>query len=331
MMKLLKELEIIKIAIEVENTEVIRIQILKLKSFLSNELNGIIVLLKKHQYLEATKLIDSFIERVESQKSIEWYAVSFIDILGQRNELVGLNNEDLTDTEAKKIIDDTYGNVKKLRKNIRSAFDGLTIDMSQGVYLHTNEVKINAFSDLVISYVSLKDDSTKKISMIGIYHLLLANSSVFLVMLSSEISLRGAIDIGRGLEHRLNECCELYGTALSNPYHLESEVAQNPRIVIGKRLYKHIYRTSTVVNDNSTNREYIRFAKESLNFIKKDTDGEYILDYLYVFSQHLEDFDKTYLRAKDFIDKSLITFKNDPKRKKYQYLKKYFNTMEITK
>ena len=183
---------------------------------------------------------------------------------------------------------------------------------------------------MIINYVSLRND-IKITPTAGIYRLFLANSSAFLVMLSKEISLRGAIDIGKGLEHRLNGYDELYGAALSNPYYLESNVANYPRIVIGKKLYDYLYGVSIVsVGEQST--DNIRFAKECLNFTKRDSDGEYILDYLYVCSCHLNGFDKLFLMANRFIDTSLIKFNNEHKQKeylKYKSLKKYFDSKEI--
>ncbi len=329
--EVLKRLELISIAILLGDQTVIESQILKLKNYTINEINNIVILLEKHQREKASKLIDSYIKKLESQKNIEWYVVSFIDILGQKNELKNLNNEDLSNNEAKKIIDATYGNVKKLRKNVRDAFDGLNEHMNKGVYLNSNKIKINAFSDFVISYVSLRDD-IKKIPMIGIYRLLLANSSAFLVMLSNKIALRGAIDIGRGLEHKLNKCDELYGAALSNPYTLESKVAKYPRIVIGKRLNDYIYNVANNTSFTESGKENVRFANECLSFINQDTDGEYILDYLYVFSEHLEGFNNIYSLAKDFISKQLIKFNNEyemEEYRKYRSIKKYFDSKDI--
>ena len=150
-------------------------------------------------------------------------------------------------------------------------------------------------------------------------------------MLSNEISLRGAIDIGRGLEHRLNGYDELYGTALSNPYYLESNVAHYPRIVVGIKLYDYLYGVSIIAHGEQST-DNIRFAKECLSFIKRDSDGEYILDYLYVCLHHLEGFDKLFLMAKKFIDTSLVKFNNEHKQKvylKYISLKKYFDSKEI--
>ncbi len=329
--EILKRLELTKIAISLKDQSVVELQISQLKLFAINDLDDIIVSLTKHQYDDARELIDNYIYRSRSQKNIEWYVVSFIDILGQNNELAGLNNEDLTDNEAKKIIDATYGNIKKLRKNIKDAFYDLEEHMDKGVYLDSNDIKIDAFSDLVVSYVSLRDD-VKKIPMIGIYRLLLANSRAFLIMLSNKISLRGAIDIGRGIEHKLNGHGELYGSALSNPYYLESKVARYPRMVIGKRLHDHIYNSANITDSSKLRKENIRFAKECLSFIEKDADGEYILNYIGVSLRHLANFNEIYFLAKIFINESLIKFNNEHKLEEYQKyksLQKYFDSKDI--
>ncbi len=44
---------------------------------------------------------------MNSDKTVEWYAVSFLDILGQKNKLSVLNNVNLTNEEVRTAIKDT--------------------------------------------------------------------------------------------------------------------------------------------------------------------------------------------------------------------------------
>lgn len=55
--------------------------------------------------------------------TIEWYALSFIDILGRANALKQLNDESLSSDEVKKIIDTTYGKIKQFREVFSKTFE----------------------------------------------------------------------------------------------------------------------------------------------------------------------------------------------------------------
>ena len=267
-------------------------------------------------------------------KTVEWYAVSFLDILGQKNKLTILNNRSISKEEIKIAISHTYGNIQKLRHNIKetyATFEKKTI--TNNPKYDSNKIKINSFSDAVVNYISLRDD-INKIPFNGIYNLLLANGVVFLLKLYDEIPIRGGIDIGRGIEFNTNGYDELYGTALSNPYYIESNIADYPRIVIGKRLYEHIYITSKITSNKENDKINRGMAEKCLNLIIQDKDGEYIIHYLSEIYQKIEGFDIFYKKAELFINNQLILFNNKQSIKEYEKYKKlikYFETYGVKK
>ena len=60
---------------------------------------------------------------------------------------------------------------------------------------------------------------------------------MFLVTLVWGHPARGGLDVGLGVEIAPGE---VYGAALERAYQLESEVAQHPRLVIGKELVAYL-------------------------------------------------------------------------------------------
>jgi len=274
------------------------------------------------------------IEMDSNIKTVEWYAVSFLDILGQKNKLSVLNNMDLTDKEVNIAIKNTYGNIQKLRSAIQKIYDTFEKKTTTNNPKYgSNKIKINSFSDAVVNYISLRDD-INKIPFNGIYNLLLANGWMLLSKLYEGVPIRGGIDIGRGIEFNTNGYEELYGTALSNPYYIESNIANYPRIVIGKRLYDHIYNTSKSTNKKEADKINRGMAEKCLDLIIQDKDGEYIIHYLSETYQTVDGFNTLCKKAKKFINNQLILFNDKQSIKEYQKYKKlikYFETYGVNK
>lgn len=176
---------------------------------------------------------------------------------------------------------------------------------------------MKSFSDLITSYILLGNNE-HKLQFQGIYFLLLSNCEVFLKMLADGIALRGGIDLGMAIKNDENE---LYGSALLNPYILESKVAKSIRIVIGQTLYNCIQEISS--NEDLGNELLnlnIRYAQLCKKLIKQDTDGEYILDYLSDEFSQMESFTIYYEKAKQFLD---IEYNNLRRKKEFDVAKKY--------
>jgi len=265
---------------------------------------------------------------------IEYYILSLIDIMAQKNELNKLNDLVLKNDkkEINNILNKTYGKMKSFRKHMQGAITWLN-DIKQDnqkSQFNSNSILIDSFSDLAISYVSLRSD-INKLQFEGIYFLLFGNGLVFLQMLSEGTPLKGGVDLGIGIRHNGNE---IYGSALSNAYHLESAVARSFRIVVGKQLYNYIIDASNEDILSNESLDYnIYWAKECLNLIKIDIDGEYIVDFLSEKFQQLEKFQIHYNKAKQFLQLEKARFMESSNCKlveKYKVTLDYFQSANIS-
>lgn len=227
-------------------------------------------------------------------EQIGHYVCALVDILGQKSELNKLDSIVNLQTQHREVLcifKNTYGRVKQFREllsNSSKYFNTIAKPCSD-----SPQIKIGFFSDLIISYLSLSKNG-KDVDICRLRHMLISLSEVFLNMLANRIALRGGVDIGVAIESQEGQ---LYGSALSKAYCLESEVAQSIRIVVGQELVDLLNEASEDTND-----EISDHAKFSLSLIKKDYDGVYILDYLAKFFRQASSFDDRASRAKSFLE-----------------------------
>jgi hypothetical protein len=266
----------------------------------------------------------------EKKEHIGFYVCSLIDILGQKEKLMKLN--DISLDESISIFQQTYGNVNKFREYTNDSISFVNQIKSKHNFENSftsNLIEMKSFSDLITSYVLLGNNE-HKLQFQGIYFLLLSNCEVFLKMLANGIALRGGIDLGMAMKNDENE---LYGSALLNPYIIESKVTKSIRIVIGQTLYNYIQETSSneYLNDKLLDLN-IRYAQLCKKLIKQDTDGEYILDYLSDEFKEMESFVICGKKAKQFLDSEYNNLRKKQEfdvAKKYQQAIKYFESKEI--
>jgi hypothetical protein len=272
----------------------------------------------------------------EKNEKIGFYVCSLIDILGQTEKLSQLNGVYFESDENKdkvvSIFRKTYGIVKKFRKYTDESItfvNQIKENYQLKNHFSSNPIEMKSFSDLITSYVLLGNDK-HKLQFEGIYFLLLSNGEVFLKMLANKVALRGGIDIGMGIQNSENE---IYGTALLNPYILESKVSKSIRLVIGQELYNYINLTTQSEVKSSLSNDYnMKYALLCKKLIKQDSDGEYILDYLsdeFFVMESFQDYSK---QAKEFLDtkyNELKIKKQFEVAKKYQQAIKYFENNGI--
>ena len=272
----------------------------------------------------------------EKNEKIGFYVCSLIDILGQTEKLSQLNGVffefDENKNKVVSVFRETYGTVKKFRRfTDESIFFVNQIKENNRLKngFSSNPIEMKSFSDLITSYVLLGNDK-HKLQFEGIYFLLLSNCEVFLRMLANKVALRGGIDIGMAIQNSENE---IYGTALLNPYILESKVSKSIRLVIGQELYNYINSTiQAEVESNSSTDYNIKYALLCKKLIKQDGDGEYILDYLSNDFFAMESFQDYSKKAKIFLDtkhNELKIKKQFEVAKKYQQAIKYFQNNGI--
>lgn len=228
----------------------------------------------------------------QAEQNAGWYLVAFVDILGQAHllrQMRGLPNKTNQNQmkEFAALLKKTLGTVKGLRDCFTKFFEGTNKkhrDVSglppeqRRLYARSksNPLKFHMFSDFVVLFLSLRDD-VNKVPMSGVYFALMSAASSFLTMLAQGQAIRVGIDVGIAVE--LSEH-EIYGSALSRAYELESNTAHYPRIVLGEELVKYIQYQCALPEVDIFATMNKRVAELCASLIAIDDDGMPFLDYL---------------------------------------------------
>jgi hypothetical protein len=222
------------------------------------------------------------------------YLCALIDVLGQQEALRNLDSEsdfDVTHGAAQSTsfvkhlgdINTTIWNFRNiLEQNVKHwrptiiGIDSLPIlERSRIEALAVPNVKLNSLSDMVIAHASI-DNQEAPIPMAHIWSVLCALMFAQLRMLAEGKPVRGGVDLGLGFEPEVDE---LYGPALARAYHLESKVAQTPRILVGRRLVRYITGWANDKKSEGINSINMSMAENVINCLMQDIDGEYFLDF----------------------------------------------------
>ena len=271
------------------------------------------------------------------------YCISFIDLLGQRDEYKGegflpifKNNEDRERffEKIKRTIKPIYNLQKDASDMMKSIlnFEGSVrekLPLSQSeAYDQMQEVKLKQqrWSDGLVYFVNLQRGDVK-CPIGGIFYLFGTVGVLFFLGLCKKRPLRGSIDITWGVELHPGE---LYGAVVANAYELESETAQYPRIVIGERAVEYLDVNTKNTEPDVYNRFNTVLAKLCLDMIGVDFDGNYILDYLgqgFKESITKQMHDELFRRAFKFVNEQLTLWKKKKNTKlsmRYNHLFSYF-------
>jgi hypothetical protein len=168
------------------------------------------------------------------------YIVGYFDLLGQSEKLseyplVPTQNTD----EFKRWIKSTFGLVSLFKKAFSDFLKSTKQNRSsfyQQQNLSIDKISLKAFSDSIIVYSPILDDP-KRIVQVDVYTIIQLAGLIYLLLLSQKIPIRGAIEIGVGMEM---EEIGFYGSAISKAYCLESKYANFPRIVVGQDLISYL-------------------------------------------------------------------------------------------
>jgi hypothetical protein len=271
------------------------------------------------------------------------YFVAVVDILGQEAEVRKLSayrkaNRD--DPELVNLMKETFGVVQGVRDMFRTVYRGyLTVsgDLHPVIRSHVemtleSKVKFQLFADTVVAYVSL---TQHPYPIFGVHAALYACAAVFLCALAGKHPLRGGVEIGTAFE--IGEG-DIYGPAPLEAHHLEQNVAEYPRIVVGAgvRPYLEAVRgTGGSGIDGDLSRSC---ADECLEFLGTDVDGSTIVDYLgHTFQGYLRKSGTEGLihRARDSLQEQRVRMANAGKTKlafRYELALRYFSSkgIEIT-
>jgi hypothetical protein len=225
------------------------------------------------------------------------YCVCFLDLLGQR---AALHNQGLlpsVDSEQgrKELIATLLkgtGPIIELRKyaeDMRSKYVQEHPNSPARAQLphelraswdeiQNTKVKMQSWSDGIVLYVCLGDESVK-CKMNGIFGMLGIAGSICLDFLGMGIPVRGAIEVGWGVEVQDGD---ISGAAVARAYELDSVVAQYPRIVVGPIALNLIQSRAgtTAAGDDIYSQADQGMAKLCVQMLVKDVDGHCAVHYL---------------------------------------------------
>lgn len=220
----------------------------------------------------------------KSDLEMNYYLVAFIDVLGQQDALQKIsrlpdknNKEEMLEFQT--AIKSTVGNIYSFHDFFKRYFDSYIQKNERSPFtnlLTSNDIKFQRFSDCFIIFLSLKTEINKAPTQ-NVFGVIAACASVFLLWLSMGRPLRGAIEVGTGLEIYENE---IYGYVLSEVYKLESKIAQYPRIVIGDNLVNYLSATKLSEENDIYSQFNRKMASCCLDMMTQDIDGFHIVDYL---------------------------------------------------
>lgn len=272
------------------------------------------------------------------------YAVAFVDLLGQKAEMPGRYLPEDRE-EAIKLVKQSVGKIVRTQKLFQNFYEGFARSSEQSIYLKFSEdsksqlpdmapgsLKWQNFSDGFVIYIPLGNGLVSS-PCNSIFAMLLAAGALCCAGLAAKAPVRAGIDVGWAVEYRPNE---LYGAALAYSYHLESQVAQWPRVVVGEGLIEYLrhYAASTGEDPNTRFRKLM--AETCISLLGNDTDGRVIVDYLgegfaNAVRQRLDE--KVIGDAQLFVDAQFDHWKlvGDPKlARRYAELKRYFDKAALT-
>jgi len=226
--------------------------------------------------------------------SFGYYVVALVDVLNQKENLRELSTLPQNPSEESLFIEAaqrTVGVIEKVRSAFGSFFDAyqdalltdyplpdLSDEQRKVVdAINTRESPhFQMFSHTMIIYQGVLDRN-KKPSPRPVYTFFGACTSVMMASLAERVAVRGGVDVGVGIECWEDE---IYGAVLASAHHLESKVAQYPRIVLGAGLVSYLRSFLEPRKDNVLGERNKIIAEICLDMIMVDQKGIPCLDYL---------------------------------------------------
>ena len=224
--------------------------------------------------------------------TVAYHAVCLIDVLGQKDNLAAWGDLPVDGQLLPKQVQalkKTSGTVLQLREWFEDFFhhaaqctmpdllDALPQD-KQRMYLRIKECTLNIqqFSDTFVFYAPLPT-AHGDVTVVPLYRMLGACCLAMQLSLAARMPVRGAITIGAGME--LDER-NFYGPALAEVHHLESEVAQYPRIVVAAQVKRFLAKAKASRDDSILAQSMRQTAGVCESFLCDDTDGYQIVDFV---------------------------------------------------
>jgi len=220
------------------------------------------------------------------------WIVAFLDILGQTEAMEQIDFVDSKMSGEKREafesgVRKVYGTTMLLHDTIHSWVERSKGNLAPVVrqisgnetvwsQMNSGMLKCQRFSDGLIVFGTLSDP--KSVSPLKpMFFLLGCCANVMAVTLARGTPIRGGIAIGAGVEMQPNE---LYGPVLARAHHLESEIAQHPRIVLDKRSHEFIQAIAGSSGGGARGDADRVVARACADMLRIDVDGYTIVDYL---------------------------------------------------
>src|ERR1051325_10911996 len=176
------------------------------------------------------------------------YCLLFVDILNQKKELDRIRRLPINEQERGEFLISLQNSIGQVSA-YRDLFDNFFRDCreykppkdegvpdqiyQQMVELVKIDIQRQVFSDTMIYFAPIWDGSLGN-PIMTLHTLLSICAATFINTLSFGMVCRGGINTGIAGEFFTGE---IYGPALADVYHLESRIADYPRIVVGDQLY----------------------------------------------------------------------------------------------
>lgn len=225
-----------------------------------------------------------------------YYLVASVDVLGQKEAFKGIDDLPTDKKSEEKLIEahkDTVLFIEAFREGFGNIFSAYVEESESKLKVPEEKkakfeemrkciLKHQFFSDSILAYVPLETEKYHINAVNGVYGILAACGGMLLITLAEKKVFRAGIDVGIGTELKNGD---VYGPALIKAYKLESEDAQYPRIVIGKKFLNYLKSLSQKCqqfpDQDKDDIEACKIKADScLNMIVTDLDGYQMLDYL---------------------------------------------------
>jgi hypothetical protein len=221
-----------------------------------------------------------------------YHAVCLIDVLGQKGNLSrwarlpdgGAVTPGLIDA-----LKRTVGTVLTFRDMFIDFFKALGQCRMPGEYAALSadqkevyhrfkdcDVRVERFADAFV-FSSQIGNAYGDASTNPFYRILGACCWAMLVSLAAKTPVRGAVTIGAGA---VLEDGSFYGPALAEAHHLESEVADYPRIVVSDDVAMFLTDQGPYSDEPRISGLMRQMADASCSLVARDSDGLHIVDYL---------------------------------------------------
>ncbi|QEY17937.1 hypothetical protein D0C16_19245 [Cellvibrio sp. KY-GH-1] len=253
---------------------------------------------------------------------IKNFAACFIDLLGQKNTLLGQGLvPEVTDLASYQKFESSVGNSVGHIKNLHDNFELLSKQYRRSTEIsnfYTKEQSdavekancvIQRWSDGMVLYTSVDNDH-RKLSISAVHEIFMYAGIFCFLGLAQKQPLRGGMEISWGWERN---GCEIYGAVVANAYK-EEQKAKLGRISVGSICVAYLLdllQSSPMDLYQDANR---RCAKSCLEMLYQENDNFYI-DYLGAefykkfFSQNKDFWGEQYQLALGFTKEQILQHK----------------------